>query len=58
MDKKEALKEQVEHMNNRTQWHEQDVQQAEKLRNELSAVENDGQLTDADKENNKVIHHH
>lgn len=58
MKKEEAIKLQAEHMENRTQWHEKDVKQMEQVRNEMSALQNDGKLTKEAKENNKVVHKH
>ena len=58
MKKIEELKTELEHMDNRTQWHQQDVQQVEKLRNEVAALEHGGKLSADDKEKNKVVHHH
>ncbi len=58
MKKQEEIKMQVEHMENRTQWHQKDVEKMEAMRNELSALENDGKLTQEAKEKNKVVHRH
>jgi hypothetical protein len=58
MNKVEELKAQVEHMESRTQWHEKDIERVEQMRNELTALQNDGELTAEMKEQNKVVHHH
>lgn len=58
MNKEDAIKTELEHMENRTQWHKQDVERVEALRNEVTAMENDGQVSKDDKEKNKVVHQH
>lgn len=58
MKKEDAIKAELEHMENRTQWHSQDVERVESLRNEVTAMENDGNVSEDDKEKNKVVHQH
>jgi hypothetical protein len=58
MNKEQAIKSEVEHMENRTQWHKKDVERMEALRNELTALQNDGKISDEARAKNKVVHHH
>lgn len=58
MDKLEALKLELEHMENRTQWHQKDMERVESLRNEVAELEHGGELPDEVREQNKVVHHH
>lgn len=58
MDKLEALKLELEHMENRTQWHQKDMERVESLRNEVAEIEHGGELPDEVREQNKVVHHH
>lgn len=58
MDKLEALKLELEHMENRTQWHQKDVERVESLRNEVAEMERGGELPHEVREQNKVVHHH
>lgn len=58
MKKIEELKTELEHMDNRAQWHKDDVKHVEQLRNEVAALEHDGKLTADIKAKNKVVHHH
>lgn len=58
MEKIDALKLELEHMENRTQWHQKDVKKVESLRNEVAAIEHGGKVPPAIKAKNKVVHHH
>lgn len=58
MKKVEELKLELEHMENRTQWHQKDVKRVEELRNEVAAAACDGILPEAVKEQNRVRHEH
>jgi hypothetical protein len=46
------------HMENRTQWHKDDVERVEALRNKVTADEMGGKLTPQAAEANKVKHRH
>jgi hypothetical protein len=58
MNKTDEKKEKLKHMENRTQWHAKEVEEVEKLRNEVTKAESGGKLTAEQKEKNKVKHKH
>lgn len=58
VNKTDETKAKLEHMENRTQWHEKDVKEVEALRNEVTKAESGGKISDKQKEQNKVKHKH